>query len=298
MRNWYPTTRFGFIQGVSHSAARLGGAIAPPIVAAIMVFAGWRASFWVCGAASFIWVVLWWTYFRDDPRTHPAITKAEIAVLSPYTKHSKKAKTPFIALAKRIASVTAVDFCYGWMLWVFISWIPLYFMTKHHLNVKDSALLSGLTFFAGVVGDTLGGTFSDWILVRTGNKRIARNLFIAISLIVAGALLFATMKTNNVTYVAIFLGCSFFFLELIVGTIWAIPMDISRQYAGLAGGMMNFGFGLAGIISPIVFGYVVDITGNWDIPFMLSVAICAIGSVLCIFMHPEKPFVPPKEAVA
>jgi sugar phosphate permease len=295
MRNWYPDTRFGFIQGITHSAARLGGAIAPPAVAWVMVLGGWRAAFWVCGALSFIWAAVWWWYFRDDPRTHPGISEAEVKILAPVSKMSKKHKTPFLALAKRIVSVTAVDFCYGWMLWVFISWIPLYFMNKHNLNLKSSALLAGMTFFAGVVGDTIGGSFSDWILKRTGNKRLARNAFIAFSLLLAGAFLYATMTTPNVTLVAIFLGASFFCLELVVGTIWAVPMDITREYAGIAGGMMNFGFGLAGIISPVVFGMVIDRTGNWDIPFGLSVAICVIGAALTVFMHPERPFVPPKQ---
>lgn len=295
MRNWYPETRFGFIQGMTHSAARLGGAVAPPIVAWVMVVAGWRSAFWACGALSLIWAALWWWYFRDDPRTHPGITEDEVKILSPMTKLSPKHRTPFWALAERIGSVTAVDFCYGWMLWVFISWIPLYFMNKHGLNLKSSAVLAGMTFFAGVVGDTLGGTFSDWILKRTGNKRLARNAFIAAALLMAGAFLYGTMTTKNVTTVAILLGCSFFCLELVVGTIWAVPMDITREYAGMAGGMMNFGFGLAGIISPIAFGWVVDQTGNWDIPFGISVGICVIGAALTVFMHPERPFVPPKQ---
>jgi MFS family permease len=132
--------------------------------------------------------------------------------------------------------------------------------------------------------------------VRTGNKRLARNAFIAVALVLAGSFLFATMMTMDVTVVAIFLGASFFCLELIVGTIWAVPMDITREYAGIAGGMMNFGFGLAGIISPIVFGLVIDKTGNWDIPFGLSVAICAIGAVLTLFMHPERPFIAPAQS--
>jgi MFS family permease len=243
-----------------------------------------------------IWMIIWWFYFRDDPRTHPGITEAEVAVLATASKISRKRRTPFLALAKRIGSVTAVDFCYGWMLWVFISWIPLYFMNKHHLDLKKSALLAGLTFFAGVVGDTLGGSTSDWILKKTGNKRLARNAFIAFSLVLAGGFLYATMLTQDVTMVAVFLGASFFFLELVVGTIWAIPMDITREYAGMAGGMMNFGFGLAGIISPIVFGRIIDKTGNWDIPFTLSVVICLTGAALTKFMRPDIPFEAPEEA--
>lgn len=293
MRHWYPEERFGFIQGITHSAARLGGAVAPPIVAWLIGVGSWRLSFWICGLASLLWVVIWLRYFRDDPKDHPGITEMELSKLKPPSKAVRRARTPFGALAKRILPVTAVDFCYGWMLWVFISWIPLYFMKKHGLNLKSSALLAGLTFGAGVIGDTIGGTLSDWMLVKTGNKRLARNAFIAFSLAVSGAFLYATMQTSNITHVALLLGGSFFFLELVVGTIWAIPMDISREYAGLAGGMMNFGFGLAGIISPVVFGFVVDRTGSWDIPFTISVAICVIGALLTVFMRPDRPFIPP-----
>lgn len=297
MRHWYSQKRFGFIQGVTHSAARLGGAVAPPVVAWIMILGGWRLSFWICGVLSLIWVAFWWWFFVDDPREHPQITEAEVTALDPPSKKLRGTRTPWLPLIKRIAPVTAVDFCYGWMLWVYISWIPLYFMTSHNMNVKDSALLAGLAFFAGVVGDTLGGTFSDWVLVRTGNKRLARNVFIAIAILLAGGFLYATMLTRNITLVAIYLGASFFCLELIVGTIWAVPMDITREYAGIAGGLMNFGFGTAGIISPIVFGWIIDRTGNWDIPFMISVCICVAGAALTIFMHPERPFIPPDEAL-
>ena len=297
MRHWYSEKRYGFIQGITHSAARLGGAVAPPIVAWIIVMGGWKISFVACGIMSLIWAVIWWWFFVDDPREHPRITEAEVADLHPPSKKVRGTRTPWLALMKRIAPVTAVDFCYGWMLWVYISWIPLYFMTRHNLNLKDSALLSGLAFFAGVVGDTIGGTFSDWILVKTGNKRLARNVFIAIAILLAGGFLYATMLTRNITLVAIFLGASFFCLELIVGTIWAVPMDITREYAGIAGGLMNFGFGTAGIISPIVFGWIIDRTGNWDIPFMISVCICIMGAILTVFMRPDRPFVPPPEVL-
>jgi len=297
MRNWYPEERFGFIQGITHSAARLGGALAPPIVAWLIHIGGWRLSFWICGLVFFVWVVIWWRYFRDDPRDHPRISEAELARLKPLSETVRCVHTPFMSLEKRILPVTAVDFCYGWVLWVFISWIPLYFMKKHGLNLKLSALLTGLTFGAGVVGDAIGGTLSDWMLMKTGSKRLSRNAFIAFSFVIAGTFLYATMLMTNITYVALLLGGSFFFLELAVGTIWAIPMDISREYAGLAGGMMNFGFGLAGIISPIVFGFVVDRTGSWDIAFQLSVAICAIGAMLTIFMRPDRPFIAAQDPV-
>jgi len=295
MRNWFPEKRFGFIQGITHSASRLGGAVAPPLVAWLVVAGGWRVSFMACGLMSLFWVGLWCFYFTDDPRKHAGMTQKELEALPAACTTTRHSRTPFWALAKRIGTVTAVDFCYGWTLWVFISWIPLYFQNKCHLDLKSSALLSCFTFGAGVVGDTLGGLTSDWLWVRTGNKRIARNLFIAFALVAAGLMLWCTVVTTNVTLITIFLGLAFFFLELIVGTIWAIPMDISCEFAGLASGMMNFGFGLAGIVSPIVFGVIIDKTHNWDIPFACTVGICLVGAGLTYFMRPDIPFINPYE---
>lgn len=84
LTNWTPRARRGFAQGVTHSCSRLGNAITPPLVAALIVAQSWRFSFWILGAVTALWVAAWVWYFRDDPRTHPAITPEEVAALPPY----------------------------------------------------------------------------------------------------------------------------------------------------------------------------------------------------------------------
>ena len=72
--------------------------------------------------------------------------------------------------------------------------------------------------------------------------------------------------------------------------IWAVPMDIAPKYAGSASGMMNFGFGVAGIISPSVFGYVIDRTGSWTLSFAGSICLLLVGADIAFRMHPDRPF--------
>jgi MFS family permease len=67
-------------------------------------------------------------------------------------------------------------------------------------------------------------------------------------------------------------------------------MDIAPKYSGSASGMMNFGFGAAGIISPIVFGYLIDRTGSWTLPFVGSICLLLLGAGLAFRMHPDRPF--------
>ena len=72
--------------------------------------------------------------------------------------------------------------------------------------------------------------------------------------------------------------------------IWAVPMDIAPQHSGTASGFMNFGFGFAGMISPVVFGAVIDATGRWDLPFVASLGFLLLGAVLALRMRPDEPF--------
>src|SRR3981081_2054943 len=83
MQSWTPTGKRGFAQGVTHSFARLGNAVTPLILAALMIYVTRRGPFFVLGLVSLIWVGIWYWYFRDDPHQHPAITAEGLRVLPP-----------------------------------------------------------------------------------------------------------------------------------------------------------------------------------------------------------------------
>jgi MFS family permease len=186
--------------------------------------------------------------------------------------------------------ITTVDFCYGWTLWLFLCWIPAFFFENYHLNLQSSALFSAGVFFAGVVGDTVGGLASDRLLRKTGNLLVARRYVIVAGFAGAFVFLLPVILIHNLKVAATCLSLAFFFAELIVAPIWSMPMDIAPQYAGSASGMMNFGFGIAGIISPSSFGYLVDRTGSWVLPFIGSVALLFLGAVLASRLRPDLPF--------
>src|SRR5207302_4735343 len=79
MQSWYPRQERGFVQGITHSASRLGAAIAPPIVVLILTTLGWRSVFYICGAVGIIWSVLWYFAYRNLPEEHGLVNEAELA---------------------------------------------------------------------------------------------------------------------------------------------------------------------------------------------------------------------------
>ena len=152
-------------------------------------------------------------------------------------------------------------------------------------------MYSAGVLLAGVIGDTVGGIATDRVLRKTGSLLLARR-----SVIVAGfggalLFLFPVVLVHNLLLTAVCLSLAFFFAELIVAPIWAVPMDIAPRYAGSASGMMNFGFGLAGLVSPSSFGYLVDRTGSWVFPFICSMLLLLVGAALAFRLRPDQPFV-------
>jgi len=288
MSRWVAMGQRGYAQGVTHAAARIGNAVAPAVIVFLMASWGWRASFYMCAALSFAWVALWALTFTEHPKNHPRITEGELAMLpAPATR---SLHVPWEPLFKRMAPVTMVYFCYGWTLWLFLSWIPQYFLHSHNLDLRKSALFSSGVFFAGVLGDTLGGMATDQLFKRSGSLKRARSSMVSMCMLMTLLSLIPLMFTHDLDISLCCLSAGFFFSEMTIGPMWAIAMDIAPDYSGTASGMMNSGSALAAIISPVVGGYLIDKTGNWQLPFLGSMLLMAAGVLLAFRMHPDSRF--------
>jgi sugar phosphate permease len=288
MSYWMPKSKRGYAQGITHAFSRLGNSVTPWLVATLIAAISWRGSFIVVGFVSLFWALLWGLYFRNDPRQHRAITDEELTVLPPYAEKKGTVQVPWKRLGLRMIPVIVVYFCYGWTLWLFLSWIPSFFKNEYHLDLQSSALFSSGVFFAGVLGDTLGGIVSDKLFERTKDLNIARRNLVAVMMTLCCLSLVPVLFTNDIKIVTLALSAGFFCAEFTIGPMWAIPMDIAPKFSGTASGMMNTGSAFAAIVSPVVFGYIVDKTGHWTWPFMGSMALMLFGAALSFSMHPDR----------
>jgi ACS family D-galactonate transporter-like MFS transporter len=149
-----------------------------------------------------------------------------------------------------------------------------------------------LPLSAGVAGDALGGVASDALYKRTGNLRIARVGILVVGLVGAFAFIVPAARTASAQGAVYALAAAFFFLELTNAALWALPMDIAGPYAGTAGGMMNTGFGIAGTLSPLAFGMIIQRTGRYDLPFLISAGLLLIGAGFAVFIDPMRTLPP------
>src|SRR5438477_8251369 len=289
MQHWVEMRKRGFAQGITHAFSRLGNALTPVATVALMVAFTWRGAFVITGLIGFAWVIVWWWYFRDDPKEHPGITAEELAIL-PQAPKGPRPRIPWGPLIARMWPVTLTYFCYGWCLWLYLSYLPVFFKETFHLTNSGAAAFSTVIYFIGAIGNTMGGIVSDRIFQRTGNVRFSRLVVTVVGF--TGALLWLgpIIYVHDMFIVAVCLAGGFFFAESTIGPMWAIPMDIAPKYSGTASGLMNSGSALAAIVSPLVAGLVTDYTGDKQLPFVLAIGILMLGAIGSFFMHPERQF--------
>jgi len=287
--NWVPVARRGFAQGFTHSAARLAASATPPIVVMLLPFVGWRGVFFVLGIVSLTWVVVWAFYFRDDPRQHAGVVDAELAALPTYLPGRESiADIPWLGLLKGIWPVTLVFFCHAWTLWLYLSWLPSFFADTYHLAHGSMALISSAVFFAGVIGDTVGGLVTDALYRRTGDVVKSRRNTVILGFGGSLLCLVPVLFVHEAASTAVALGAALFFLELSEAPIWAVPIDIAPSYASFASGIMSTAAGLAAVISPVAFGMISDFTGSYRLAFLSSIALLAGGIGFSFAMRPDR----------
>jgi len=294
LANWTSRESRGLAVGITHAAGRLGAGASAPIVAFLILWFSWRVSFVVVGAVSAGWAILWWWFFYEDPRQHPAITQAELDGLSRDDPGRRIAygPVPWRRLIPRMAPMMMGYFCEGWTGWLYVTWMPSLFARNYGMDLKKSSLFYMVTLLCAMLAEFLGGLSTDYVLRRTGSLTLARSGLIAASWILALVSLVPAIFVHDLAIGVTAFTFALFWLGFSISPMWTATIDIAPEYSGSASALMNMAGAVAGIISPLVFGWILDRTGSWTAPFAVSLGLLLFGAVMTIWFRPDRPLDP------
>jgi sugar phosphate permease len=291
LSKWTSLASRGTAVGITHAAGRLGAGAAAPIVAVLITWFSWRFSFVALGVLSAIWAAVWWWNFHEDPRQHPGITSAELAELPPANPAGKigSGPVPWRRLIPRVTPLMIIYFCQGWTGWLFVTWMPSLLQKNYGLDLKRSSLFYAAMLLCAMFAELLGGVATDYLLRRTRNLQIARSLLIAVSWVLAVAGLLPAILVHDLVIGLAGFTVALFFLGFAISPLWTATMDIAPNYAGSSSSLMNASGAVAGILSPVAFGWILDRTGSWTTPFAFSVGLLVFAIVMTRWIRPDRP---------
>jgi ACS family D-galactonate transporter-like MFS transporter len=268
--------------------APLGAALGAIVIAwLIAVLGSWRLSFIVAGIGTMACGALAWWYIRNSPREHPGVNEAE-------ARHIEIAHAQEDAEAPASQGGTVLSFfryrsvwcmCLGWMFFntVFyglLTWLPTYLFKVHGLDIKALGGATFLIFFAGFVGELVGGYLGDFWRARGGSPNVVYRTLFGIAAIVATIAVFSVAYVSDPIAVVALLSTVLFFLRW-CGMYWAIPSILaSRDRSGFLGGCMNLGGNVAGVTAPIIVGLIVQFTGSYFLALMYFAA-AGVALLIC-----------------
>lgn len=292
LNRWMPAGERSRAQGVMWMSARWGGAAAPLLVYECLQFISWRAAFVAFGLLGFVWVALFFRWFRDDPRQHPAVNAAEATLLPLATEDGDEHfQVPW---SKMVRSWTVWGLClqyaavsYAW--YFFITWFPTYLLKARGLDVKQSALLAGTPLLLGGFGALVAGWLTPMLNRRLGGAGRARSALGVVGLLAAATILVGSTWLKNpyaaVAAIAIVSLCN----DITVPGAWAACMDVGGRSVGTLSGAMNMMGNLGGFISPIVIGTIVERTQQWNVAFYVTAGVYVFGALMWLSIDPATP---------
>jgi len=285
---WFPASERGVAHGWVFMGTRMGGAITPPLVVAMMTAIGWRQTFYLFGFLGVIWAWFWWRWFRDEPSQHPDVNAAELSWIEAEREiAAAHGRFDWAALlTPNLLLVYGMYFTMGYTLYFNLTWLPTYLKDVRGFTLQQAGWLSGAVLFTGGVMTYAGGKLTDYLVRRYGLK-VGRSMGV-VTLPVAGALLLGAAQTGDPMTAAVLLAATLGVADLSVSSCWSICHDIAGPHAGIVTGAMNTWGNIGGAISPLVVGYAVGWWNSWTVPFYITAGVYVFGAICTLFVDPRK----------
>jgi MFS transporter, ACS family, aldohexuronate transporter len=290
--DWLPPQERARALSLGLVAIPLSSVAGAPITSYLVADFGWRIMFFAISAIGMIWAVVWYMLFRDKPQDCKFVGPAELKLIGG-AKEAKR-KTPidwrFLLTHPALIANNAAYFAFGYMLFFATLWLPGYFLSQHGLNLKSVGWYLTIPWLIGALFLKAGGIISDSLYKRTGSSRIARSHVIWTSQLLA-AICFVLLGFTTT------LGGSLILLSLGLGfglmpqpAFFSVNIDVAKERSGSSQGITSSCLSLAGIIAPVLTGWLIDLTGSYQAAFLLLGGITGLSVIgVILFHHPDAP---------
>jgi sugar phosphate permease len=289
---WLPVSQRAFGQGFQHAGSRFGAAVTPPLVVILIAQMGWRGVFYLFGALGIVWAVLWYWYYRDYPEDHADVNEQELEILklSGFSgKSGERRAVPWakILRSKNLWALSLMYFCYGWVLYMYVAWLPTYLVEDRGFVDIKMGIAASLPLFAATITNAVGGWVSDKLAHRLSDLRRGRLFVSFVGFCIAGiGLIPGALAGDAVTAVAC-LTVALAGLELTVAVSWAICLDIGGEFSGSVSSVMNTLGNTGGALSGVVVGYLAQ-SFNWAAPLLVAAGLCLTAALIATRIDPTR----------
>ncbi|SEG91594.1 MFS transporter, ACS family, glucarate transporter [Nonomuraea solani] len=291
---WFPRRERALASSLFDTGQQVGVALSVPVMAVLVGAFGWRAAFVVIGLVGMLWVIGWWMIYRS-PQEHPKISQAELDYIE-----GGDAAVPETGPRVRWVELLRYPTVWGLVLGYicrsatgafFLTWYPSYLMEARNFSLVELGIYGSIPSLLAVGATIAGGAFSDWLVRRGVPISRARKIPIITGMLLASTIALTTFVDGTLA-VMILLSISNCAHSFAGAAILSLPAEVapSPTVIGSVAGFQNFGSQIGNIISPILIGFFLALSGNsYTGPMLFAGAMAILGTLIYGFVVKVRP---------
>ncbi len=288
---WFPRKERALATAIFDAAAKFSNVIGVPLVAVVVVNAGWRWGFGVTALLSFAYFIAFLVIYRD-PSKDSKLSPVELDYIQ------KGGATPegtssasvfgmlgYLLTKTKVWGLTIGFAAYGYSFYLFLTWLPGYLVQTMHMSILKSAGFAAIPWAVATVTDlVVGGWLIDHLIARGKDETRVRKAVLVTGMLF-GLAVFGATQTVNPVWAIFWISIALGGLAAAAPVGWSLPSLIApKGGVGTVGGIMNFANNLMGVAAPIVTGFIVGATNSFTNAFLVAGVILAVGIVSFVFV--------------
>lgn len=260
------------------SGARLGYAATPIVMGFLIAQYSWRMAFIITGLGSLLWCVLWYYWYKDPVKqSESGVNAAKTKTVIPWIQLLTNRCTLGIFLTK---------FCGDYLYYMFLTWVPSYLVMERGFSILKMGIFASLPFLTAFIIQPVAGYLSDWLVKRGASLTVARKGVLVTSQLCASSIMAVGFVDDPMVAVAI-LTLNIAATSTVGGMMFTLVTEVSPPgMTGTVTGSMNTVGAMAGILAPTITGFIVKLTGSFQMALALSGGLLLLAACTVLFVIP------------
>jgi ACS family hexuronate transporter-like MFS transporter len=284
---WFPAGERSTAMGIVNAGTAVGAVMAPPAIAAIILYGHWRLVFVACGAVGLLWT-FWWQRVYFAPADHPRVSEDERRVLAQdaLTATGRTLRWSELLKFRQVWGLVLAKFLTDAAWFFYISWLPKYLYDARGFDVKQVGAYAWVPFAASGVGSVLGGWFSSWLLSQGRSVNVARKMALGLSAVVMPGIMFVTQVP--VEWAIVLFSVAFFGQQSWSTLVMIVPTDLfDRRIVASVAGLVGFGGAMGGLLMNLLAGRLLDMGFGYHAVFSIVGFLHVTAFVVILAMIPR-----------
>ena len=275
---WFPTHERASAMGIINAGTAVGAVIAPPLIAIILSFLGWRWIFVISGALGLLWTA-WWrlSYFSPEP---PRGTND--------FQRGASTSVRWIDLLRirEVWGMVAAKFLSDAAWYFYLFWLPKYLYDARGFDIKAVGAFAWIPYAAAGIGCLLGGWFSSYLVRREFSLSLARKFALGLSAAIMPLVIFVPHVA--VSWAIVIFSVAYFGQQSWSTLVMVLPTDLlPRRVVGSVAGLVGFGGAMGGIAFGQLVGYLLDHGIGYGVVLTLAGMFHVVAFVIILLAIPR-----------